>query len=234
MVRHTLIILTIIFCSCSTGQKSKDTRTVDTTAGMTANNSKFTLLATTRCEQTHLSNQFDIAINLKRYSNTELHDSCDLKILIKNKRTKAHVDSIFLTSLFYFGDTFEKCDSTTSFTTNFNANRQVVDNYFGDIVVADLNFDNRDDIAIINDYGGNGGPLYSYFIQSNDERFTLDSFLTDSVTYFPSVIDKSKHRLITYVHAGACCTGEHIYQFDKSTKKWRQTKHKILGLKSGT
>jgi len=187
-------------------------------------------LSTTKCSQNNLSNQFDIAIDFKRYSDTiEIHDSCALKILIKDKKTNAYVDSIFLTSLFYYGDTFANCDSSvTSFTTSFNANRQISDNYFGDMVVADFNFDNLDDIAIINDYGGNGGPLYSYFIQNNDKRFILDSYLTDSVTYFPSVIDKTRHRLITYVHAGACCVGRHIYKFDKSTNEWKQTSHKIL------
>ena len=236
MVRQTLIILTIIFCSCSQGQKSKDIATFDSAKTVTINKHNFTVLSTRKCNQNNLSNQFDIGIDFKRYSDTtELHDSCALKILIQDKQTKADFDSIFLTSLFYYGNTFANCDSsTTSFTTRFNSNRQIADNYFGDMVVADFNFDNLDDIAIINDYGGNGGPLYSYFIQNNDKRFILDSFLTDSVAFFPSRIDKTRHRLITYVHAGACCVGRHIYQFDKLTNKWKQTSHKILKQNSGT
>lgn len=238
MVRQLLIILTVIFCSCTTGQNQKGITTADTTAMIrteTTNKHNFNVISKTECEQTNLSNQFDISINLKRYSDTTAHhDSCVLKVFIKEKQTKAIVDSFFITSLFYFDDTFANCDSAMSFTTKFNSKRQVVDNYFGDIVVADLNFDNKDDIAIINDYGGNGGTFYSYFIQGDNKRFTLDSFLTDSVTYFPSTINKSKQTLITYVHAGVCCVGEHVYKFDKSTKMWKQTRHKILGLKSGT
>ncbi len=238
MVRQFLIILTVVLCSCTSGQNQKHSTTVDTTATVkseTTDIHNFNVLSTTQCEQTNLSNQFDIAINLKRYSDTTEHrDSCVLKVFIKDKPTQKVVDSVLITSLFYFDDTFANCDSVMSFTTKFNSKRQVVDNYFGDIVVADLNFDSRDDIAIINDYGGNGGTFYSYFMQGDDKTFTLDSFLTDSVTYFPSVIDKTKQRLITYVHAGACCVGEQIYKYDKSKKAWRLTRHKILGQKRGT
>lgn len=116
----------------------------------------------------------------------------------------------------------------TSYSTKYNSNRPFRDNYFGDIVIADLNFDSKDDIALMREYGGNGGPLYSYFIQTRDNKFVLDEFLTDSVIYFPSNIDKSKHRLITYVHAGACCVGEHIYHFDKTTNEWNQISNRML------
>lgn len=238
MLRSLIIILIVVFCSCTTGQNQKDATGVETTATVrteTTDKRSFNIHSTTECEQTNLSNQFDIAINLKRYTDAIDHrDSCVLKAFIKEKHSKKLIDSFIITSLYYFDDTFANCDSVMSFTTKFNSQRQVVDNYFGDIVIADLNFDNKDDIAIIKDYGGNGGTFYSYFIQGDNKKFTIDSFLTDSVTYFPSIIDQSKQRLITYVHAGACCVGEHVYKFDKSTKMWKQTRHKILGPKSGT
>lgn len=117
----------------------------------------------------------------------------------------------------------------TSYSTKFKTDREIVDNYFGDIVVADLNFDGIDDIAVINEIGGNGGPLYRYYIQTSDRKFVLNNFLTDSVTFFPTKIDKVKKRLITYVHAGACCVSKNVYQFSKASNTWKQTAHKILG-----
>lgn len=190
----------------------------------------FNVLTVTECAQTKLSTQFDILINLKRYSDTTNHqDSCILTAFIREKHSKVPADTISITSLFYFDNTFANCDSVMSFTTKFNSKREVVDNYFGDIVVADLSFDNKDDIAIINDYGGNGGTFYSYFIQGVKLKFNIDTFLTDSVTYFPSIIDKSKQRLITQVPAGACCLSEDIYTFNKSSKTWKHTGHKIFG-----
>jgi hypothetical protein len=165
---------------------------------------------------------------LKRYTGTwEHHDSCVLNVFVKDKKTRECIDTLSISSLFYLSDTFANCDSVMSFTTGFNSKRKVVDNYFGDLVVADLNFDKKDDIAIMNDYGGNGGPFYSYFIQGNFKKFSLDKFLTDSMTYFPYGIDKQKRRLTTYVHAGVCCTGEDVYQFDKLTGKWKHIIHKL-------
>jgi len=120
----------------------------------------------------------------------------------------------------------------TSFSTKFKANREIVDNYFGDIVVADLNFDGNDDITIINDSGGNGGSEYIYYTQTTFKKFVLEPFLTDSVVYFPTQIDKVKKQLTTYVHAGACCVGRHIYQYDKMKNSWHQIRHKIWGQRS--
>jgi len=238
MVRNLLIILAGLLSSCTTGKKPKETPTTNTTANVEMERSDkhtFNLLSTRECEQTNLSNQLDILINLSRYSDTtEHHDSCVLKVLIKEKQTKVVVDSMLITSLFYLDDTFANCDSVMSFTTKFNAQRQVVDNYFGDMVVADLNFDNKDDIAIINDYGGNGGTFYSYYIQGDNKKFTLDSYLTDSVTYFPSIIDKTKQRLITYVHASAYSVSEQIYKYDKLTKTWSLIRQRLFEQKSGT
>jgi hypothetical protein len=227
-MKQALIILTVLIYGCSSRQTPKDNSNPG--AKLTGNISKFNLGSTIHCEQKNLSYQFDLSINFKRFTDTiEVHDSCSVAVFIKDKNSQIKLDSIFITSVFYTGDLFFNCDSMTiSYSTKYNSNRPVSDNYFGDIIVADLNFDNKDDIAIINDSGGNGGPLYSYFIQKDNNRFVEDKFLTDSVTYFPHKIDKSKHRLITYVHAGACCVGEHIYNLDKTTNKWKQTSHKLL------
>jgi hypothetical protein len=96
-------------------------------------------------------------IDFKRYTDTkEKLDSCLLKILIKDKVKKSTVDSFSIVSTFYVSGMFMSCDSMTSFTTNFNSDRKIVDNYFGDLVVVDINFDGKDDIAVINDSGGTG------------------------------------------------------------------------------
>lgn len=230
-MKHTLIIFTVLFYGCSTNQKPNTNPKFETPKYWIENTSNNDLESTNICNKTNLSNQFDLLINFKRFSKShELHDSCTLSILIKDKNSDRTLDSISMNSLFYFGDIFFNCDSMTSYSTKFNSNRQVVDNYFGDIVVADLNFDNKDDIAVINDSGGNGGPFYSYFIQTNNRTFSLDKFLTDSVIYFPNKIDKSTREIVTLVHAGACCVGKHIYHLDKTTNCWRETSHKILGL----
>ena len=182
------------------------------------------------CNQSQLSNQFDVVVDFRRYKDTTSdHDSCLLRMLVKDKKTKTLLDTISITLLSIYDEMYTNCDSMTSYTTGFHAIREGMDNWMGDIVIADLNFDNRDDIAAVRDGGGNGGPFYNYYIQSPDRKFVLDSFLTDSVSYFPSTIDKAQKHLITLVHAGICCVGKHVYHLNTKTGTWRQTSHKILG-----
>ncbi|HCS19863.1 MAG TPA: hypothetical protein DIW47_04770 [Bacteroidetes bacterium] len=119
---------------------------------------------------------------------------------------------------------FEK---SRSFITGVNKNKIAPDNYYGDFVVADFNFDKRNDFAIINDMGGNGGTFYSYYIQGADKQFALDSFLTDSMTYFPAEFNSKNKTLVTYTHAGACWLGEHIYQIG-TVNKWSELSHRQI------
>ena len=117
-----------------------------------------------------------------------------------------------------------------SYSTKFNIEKKIVDNNYGDIIVADFNFDNKDDIALVNDMGGNGGVFYSYYIQNKDRKFIKDVYLTDSMTYFPSKINKNSKTLITYVHAGVCGLGEHIYRLDINKNCWKDESHKIIDI----
>jgi hypothetical protein len=157
-MKQTIFILIMLFGGCSTQQEQSNKRVIDDTLNSgIEKNTKFILTETNNCEQTKLSYQFDILIDFKRYTDTkEKLDSCLLKILIKDKVKKSTVDSFSIVSTFYVSGMFMSCDSMTSFTTNFNSDRKIVDNYFGDLVVVDINFDGKDDIAVINDSGGTG------------------------------------------------------------------------------
>ena len=115
-----------------------------------------------------------------------------------------------------------------SYSTKFNSNMKVVDNYYGDIVVADLNFDGKEDIAVTNDSGGNGGTFYSYFTQADSNTFILDEFLTDSMSYFPTKINDGKRMRVTYAHAGVCGLGETVYQLDQKAKRWKRKRHRLI------
>jgi hypothetical protein len=179
----------------------------------------------------NLSNQFDINVNFHRYTNTlEMYDSCVVKLYLTEKETEAVTDTISIISHFYFDKIFEDCNNVLSYTTKTNVAKEVVDNYYGDIVVADLNFDDKDDLAVINDSGGNSGTFYSYFIQGDNHKFALEQFLTDSMTYFPTKINKTEKTLITYVPAGVCGLGEHVYLLDQGNNQWTQKSHRIIDI----
>ena len=231
-MRQTLIILTILLFGCSTRHEQKDDKVFsDSLPQQTREKSKFIIKSTNSCSQTNLSQQFDLSIDFKRYSDTtEQKDSCLLTVYINNKNSNSTIDSLSISSLFYFSFMFLSCDSMTSYTTKFNSDREGVDNYYGDIVVADLNFDGYDDIAIINDGGGNGGPLYNFYTQTDNKKFILENFLTDSVEFFPSKINIKDKTLSTYVHAGVCALGEHIYKLNIKTNIWTEKSHRIINI----
>jgi hypothetical protein len=198
------------------GEESRNSIVYDSTSSM-------------YCKHENLSTQFDFQLYLNRYTCTEeYHDSCTVKLIVLDKKNKQPCDSIQLYSNFYDATIFTDCKHVRSYSTQFNVNEQVVDNYYGDIIVADFNFDNREDVALINDMGGNAGSLYSFFIQNTDRKFVKDPFLTDSMEFFPSKIDKVHKRLTTYVHAGVCGLGEHIYVFNDTC--WKQQSHKIINI----
>jgi len=150
--------------------------------------------------------------------------------LLVDKASKVTLDSIELYSHFYYESIFKDCKNVISYSTKFNIGKKLVNNDYGDIIVADFNFDNKDDIALINDMGGNGGVFYSYFVQNKDRQFIKDMYLTDSMTYFPSEMNKTKKTLTTYVHAGVCGLGEHIYTFNINNNCWKEESHKIIDI----
>jgi hypothetical protein len=224
IVRLHLVILAISLLCCTTADKSKP---ADTDFERTPAN-RFSLHTNMNCEKSDLSKQFDITINFDRYSDTtEFYDSDIVRVYLKDKKTKVVFDSISLRSIYYYDDPFTKCDSLISYSTGINTEKEIIDNNFGDLIIADLNFDKKDDIAIMNDYGGNSGPYYSYFIQNKERKLVLDNYLTDSVSFFPSVIDKSKNNITISAVAGAYRVGVDTYHFDNITKKWKHASHKI-------
>lgn len=229
-MKHAVIILAVLICSCAKPNSEKIISS-DSVTSIVENKNKYDSLSTTNCVHTNLSNQFDITVNFHRYTNTkEMHDSCLVKLYLTEKETKTVTDTISITSHFYFDKIFKDCNNVLSYATKTNIDKGVVDNYYGDIIVADLNFDEKDDIVVINDSGGNGGTFYSYFIQGDNHKFALEQFLTDSMTYFPSKINKKEKTLVTYVHAGVCGLGEHIYLLNQNTNQWAQKSHRIIDI----
>ncbi len=176
------------------------------------------------CEQTQLSTQFDILVDFRCIPLEDLVDSCMATIIVKDKSATKHFDTITVTSNFYYLTQVSfNCDSMLSYTNIYNADRLEMDNYLGDVIIADFNFDNKDDVAVVNAMS-NSGAFYSYFIQSPDNKFVFNAYLTDSMSYFPKII-KSKKELVTYVIAGACCYVEYHYRYLPRTKEWKEVSY---------
>jgi antitoxin component YwqK of YwqJK toxin-antitoxin module len=175
-----------------------------------------------------LSKQFNIELTVERYIDTACRndyysDSLIVRLQIKDKLTGKLLDRITVTpkppfSYFYYDE--DDCSDVTSYSTGFNTDRKIYDNYFGCVVVADLNFDGRDDIALVYDSAVDAGPYCVFFIQNDNCKFIKDYFLTDEMEYFPHEIDRLRRQLTTYAPVNAVSGCKCVYRLDSITNKW--------------
>jgi len=224
-------ILTLLIIALCVGCSDKKEKPIGKPAVVVSKETKrtkpaFDTLVTNEFYHNELSNHFDIKVLVHRYQSKEPYfDSCVAKFTLLDKASKKVIDTFGINSRLYFG-VFEDKEEVRSYSTKFNANKPIADNIFGDIVIADLNFDKKEDIAIINDHGGTGGPFYNFYLQNDKGKFVLNRFLTDSMVYFPDKI--KNHELTTTVLGGMCFIGKHVYTFDTKTQTWWQKSHTTI------
>jgi hypothetical protein len=183
------------------------------------------------CYHNDLSKQFDIRTSLIKINNVDkYHDSCIVAIIITDKSAINTIQTIKYSSIYFLDSVLIDCNHVRSYQTKKNDTIIAIDNDYGDLIVADFNFDKKDDFAIKRDSGGNGGPLYDFYIQKENGQFLLDSYLSLTMAFFPSEINTKNKTLITYVHAGACWNEENIYSYNDKTVKWRHKSHKLIDI----
>jgi hypothetical protein len=178
------------------------------------------------CYHNDLSIFYDIKTKIKRVETNP--DSCIITVAVIDKKTKDTIQIIRLTSNSLFADCFINCKSVRSYTTKKNLDSLVVDNDYGDLIIADFNFDGKEDIAIKNNSGGNGGPTYDFYTQNTHNHFDIDKFLTQKVGFFPCEINKKDYTLITHVHANAYQYCSTTYKHNKITNKWKEQRSILI------
>ena len=142
-------------------------------------------------------------------------------ILIIDKRTQRQIQAIRYYSTHLYGGDFKDCQSARSYSTGKNQDAAVSDNDFGDIVVADFNFDGRDDFAIKKE-SANRGAVYTYYVQDSDGHFSLDTFLTETVSWGPYKLNAANKTLQTLIIANVRYMGETTYRFNTKSRKWKK------------
>mgnify|MGYP003577160154 CR=1 FL=1 len=180
------------------------------------------------CTHSDLSSVFRFITQVERINRgTESLDSCIITITILKKKSQKTLQTIKYSSTFIYENGFHRCAFVRSYSTGKNKKVEVLDNNYGDLVVADFNFDGKDDFAVVKESGVSDGPLYSFYIQSKAGRFSYDKYLSETVTYFPSNINPKKRTLTTYTTAGAIGVSCRIYKLNKSNK-WTLVSKKLL------
>jgi hypothetical protein len=128
-----------------------------------------------------------------------------IKINLKNKETNKIQEIDFIPESLVIQ--FDVSPSNTA--SYFDMEKLIIKSYQeiegGNMLIAlDVNFDGLEDFAIINYQGSNGGPQYAYYVQKPNKQFVLDSYLTDTVRFFPFEINKNK-KILTIMHPSGCC-----------------------------
>ena len=153
------------------------------------------------CIHDDISNHYNFKTNISRYKLAGTQDSCIIKITIIKKEDGKPIQTIKITSNYLFDSTYFDCNAKRSYMTLKNVKAVAQDNDFGDIIIADFNFDTLEDIALKNSSGGNGGPTYNYYLQNGVGKFVLDNYLSNTMEFFPLFINKKKENIN---HAGSC------------------------------
>lgn len=96
----------------------------------------------------------------------------------------------------------------------------MTENDFGDLIITDLNFDGRDDLAIKREEGGNGGPIYFFYIQTADEKFIINDYLSKEMMFLPLDFDSSTRTLRTDVRINSSEYESTFYQYSEFEKSW--------------
>lgn len=158
-------------------------------------------------------------------SQNEVHSQVIVTVLSNTGRDTLLSTTFRSESL--FSDAFVDCNAVRSYSTGHQQYKDAPDNDFGDIVVADLNFDGTDDIAIKRDSGGNSGPTYNYYL-SKDGQLLFDEYLSHVMEFFPDEIAPSNRTLVTQVHLSALEESRMTYLLNEEGNTWERIDHSIV------
>lgn len=230
-MKHALFIFGIVFlCACEMKSEPKlpslNSQQIDDTINDKPEKRQDLRqfdVPTTDCYFNQLSKQFNFRLNVRYHR----EDSAIIYVTTLHKKTDELIDSILIKSEYLMYPPMRgNCEDVRSYSTGHNEYKAIVDNSYGIFVVADFNFDQKDDFAVAVDNGGNGGYIYAFYLQTKNGGFVIDEFLSKEMLRFPETFDKNKQSLMTSVHANVEQNCETVYQLSGNT--WKQTSQKLV------
>ncbi len=171
------------------------------------------------CNYAQLSNKFDFEIKLLRSDKT---DSCQIILSTFDKATTKKIQEINIQVEDLNTKVFKNCKEVRSYSTGFNKDLLIgEENDYGDLIIADFNFDEKEDIAIKIDVGVSGGPSYIYYFQGENKHFDVSNYLNNTIRSFPVMINQKSKTLTTLVHANTYERCKTVYHYNSKAKKWK-------------
>lgn len=189
----------------------------------------FSLLAVAQnCNLNKLSAQYDFSIT--KHLPEVGQDSTRIEVSVYDKEMRVLTQIVKFNSAYLLPSVFENCNLVRSYQTSINSTQNAEMNDYGDFVVADFNFDGKDDFAVKCDSRINGGPSYIYFLQDDKNWFVKDIFLSDEMKIFPSSRSKKDKTLITRISVDGNRYLEKKYKHCPKKKNWKLKKERVLSL----
>lgn len=115
-------------------------------------------------------------------------------------------------SLFYYSG------NSRSYFTGYGKDEDAAEGMYGDIVVADFNFDGREDFAVMREVGH--AAFYDFYLQTTAGKFEEEKWLTKNMELFPD-IDSIQQTLTTFARSGVCCYTLQVYQYLPASKSYQ-------------
>lgn len=178
----------------------------------------FSVCKSQNCLDRKLSQNFDFDVSLISKDKNDLGKAIII-IKIFDKRKAIQLQTIEMESEFILkSESFKNCENNKSFSSNEFLKSN--ENDFGDLILADVNFDGKEDIAVKREEGGNGGPLYNFYIQSENQKFILDKYLSTEMSYFPDYLDSKEKTLHIYIRKDNLTEEGITYSYSEKNQSW--------------
>ena len=185
-------------------------------------------LAQTHCSYTKISPTYDYFIRTTEYATKDSDYVGNVSIVIKTKARQKKVGGFTYPIMDGLGPQFN-CTSR-SYITGYNQNAVAPDGDCGDIVVADLNFDGREDFAIKGEFTNGYGQLYRIYLQDGPGHFREETDLIgrgveDWITKTFPVEISAKNKTLTFWSTLNAYTDENVvFRYNSTTHKWKNIK----------
>ena len=177
------------------------------------------------CMHTNLSRQFDYKISATRkLAGDSTYYIVKVVLSIYSKKSKKLVQKINIAESNSLYDAFKSCKTVRSYITGYRKNADVLDYDYGDLIIADLNFDGKEDFIINGGYSVDAGPTYIFYMQDSPGHFVLNEVLTDSLASFPTHINP-RQKTLTQIYVSV--SGYQVtktFRYNTQTQKWRLAK----------
>ena len=183
-----------------------------------------------KCTFTHISQVYDYTIIHNDVLNADgVLEMLDAEVLITSKKDKKIIQRINYNYAKGGGprSSFTFNCLSRSFITGFNKNAPNVDGDWGDIIVADFNFDGKEDFAIRKSASPMDAPIepVDFYIQNDKGQFIKDSYLSSEFDVFPDKIDARNHTISVEYFIGANPEPAIVvFKYNATTQKWKEIK----------